>query len=107
MVVGVNQTASIRCRAENTAHPGTLQGLNWQYSDGNCIQPVVGAGERSDRDVYVECVAGSSRTPYTLIWLRVFHFKRFHPFSAGIYVCVANYDGVFWNQSMEIQVSGV
>ena len=107
VVVGVNQTVSIWCRAENTAHPGTLRAVNWRYSDGyRVIQPVVEAGETSDHDVYVEREAGHGRTSYTLIWSRVLHFKRIHPSSAGIYVCVANYDGVFRNQSMEIQVSG-
>ena len=108
VVVDVNQTVSIRCRAENTAHPGTLRALNWRYSDGiRVIQPVVGAGKTSDRDVYVERVAGRGSTPYTILWQRILHFKRIHPSSAGIYVCIANYGGVFWNQSMEIQVSGV
>ena len=108
VVVGVNQTVSIRCRAKNTAHPGTLQAQNWRYSDGyRVIQPVVGEGETSDRDVYVERGDGRGRTPYTLNWQRVLHFKRIQPSSAGIYVCVANYGGVLWNQSMEMQVSGV
>ena len=108
VVVGVNQTVSIRCRAENTGRPGTLKAQNWRYSDGNrVIKPIVGVGKTSDRDVYVERVAGRGRTPYTLNWQRVLHFKRIHLSFAGIYVCVANYGGVLWNQSMEIQVSGV
>ena len=108
VVVGVNETVSIRCRAENTVHPGTLRALNWRYSDGiNVIQPVVGAGKTSDRDVYVEREAGRGRISYTLLWQRILHFKRIQPSSAGIYVCVANYGGVLWNQSMEMQVSGV
>ena len=108
VVIGVNQTVSIRCRAENTAHPGTLKAQNWRYSDGiRVIQPVVGAGKTTDHDVYVERVAGRGRRPYTIIWQRVLHFKRIHSSSAGIYVCVANYDGVLWNRSMEIRVSGV
>ena len=107
VVVGVNQTVSIRCRAKNTAHPGTLLALNWQYSDGyRVIRPVVGAGETSDHDVYVEREAGQ-RTPYTVLWQRILHFKRIHPSSAGIYFCVGHYSGVLWNQSMEIQVSGM
>ena len=108
VVVGVNKTVSIRCRAKNTAHPGTLQAMNWRYSDGyHVIQPVVGAGETSDHDVYVEREAGRGKTPYTILWQRILHFKRIHLSFAGIYVCVANYGGVLWNQSMEIQVSGV
>ena len=108
VVVSVNETVSIQCRAENTASPGTLRALNWRYSDGiRVIRPVVEAGETSDHDVYVERVAGRGRTPYSLIWRRVLHFNRIHPSSAGIYVCIANYGGVVWNQSMEIQVSGV
>ena len=108
MVVGVNQTVSIRCRVKNTANPGTLKAVNWRYGDGyRVIQPIVGAGETSDYDVYAERVAGGGKTPYIILWQRILHFKRIHSSSAGIYVCVANYDGVFWNQSMEIQVSGV
>ena len=108
VVVGVNQTVSIRCRAKNTERPGTLQALNWRYSDGiRVIQPVVGEGETSDHDVYVERGDGRGRTPFTLRWQRVLHFKRIHSSSAGIYVCVANYGGVLRSQSMEIQVSGV
>ena len=92
----------------STAHPGTLQAVNWRYSDGiRVIKHVVGAGETSDHDVYVERGDGYGRTPYTLRWQRILHFKRIQPSSAGIYVCVANYGGVLWNQSMEIQVSGV
>ena len=102
MVVGVNQSVSIRCRAENTDKTGTLQGLHWRFNDGSRIEPVVGKGEMSDHDVYVERDTGQSGTLFRLL-----HFKRIHHSSAGIYVCVANYNGIFWNQSMEIQVSGV
>ena len=102
MVVGVNQTVSIRCRAENTDSPGTLLGLHWRFNNGSRIEPVVGRGKMSDHDVYVERESGQSGTLFRLL-----HFKRIHPSFAGIYVCVANYGGVLWNQSMEIQVSGV
>ena len=110
VMVGVNETVSIRCRAINTGSPGTLQALSWRYGDRDgirVIQPVVGAGETSDRDVYVEREAGHGRTPYTLLWQRLLHFKRIDPSSAGIYVCIASYGGVLWNQSMEMQVLGV
>ena len=106
-VVGVNQTVSIQCRAKNTEEPRTLQGLNWRYSDGTRIKPAVGKGKTSDHSVYVEREAGREGSPPTVSWVRILHFKRIHPSSAGIYVCVANYGGVFWNQSMEIQESGV
>ena len=106
VVVGVNQTVSIRCRAKNTERPGTLQDLNWRYSSHTHIQPVVGAGEISDHDVYVERVAGQNGSDYTEDWVRVLHFKRILPSSAGIYVCVATYEKTK-TQRMELQVSGV
>ena len=102
VVVGVNQAVSIRCRVNGTDSPGTLLGLYWRFNNGSRIEPVVGKGVMSDHDVYVERASGQSGTLF-----RVLHFKRIHPSSAGIYVCVANYGGVLWNQRMEIQVSGV
>ena len=102
MVVGVNQTVSIRCRANGTDSPRTLLALYWRFNNGSRIEPVVGRGKMSDHDVYVEREAGQSGTDF-----RILHFKGIHSSSAGTYVCVANYGGVLWNQSMEIQVSGV
>ena len=107
VVVGVNQTVSIRCKAKTTKEPNTLKHLFWQYSNGTRIQPVVGAREMSDHDVFVERVAGHSGAPITVNWVRLLHFKRIFPSSAGIYVCVAVYERVSRRQSMEIQVSGV
>ena len=102
VVVGVNQTVTIRCRAENTDKTGTLMALYWQFNNDSHIEPVVGKEKMSDHDVYVERDTGQSGTLFRLL-----HFKRIQPSSAGIYVCVANYDGVLWSQSIEIQVSGV
>ena len=102
MVVGVNQTVSIRCRANSTDRLRTLLALYWQFSNDSRIEPVVEKEAMPDHDVYVEHDTGQSGTLF-----RVLHFKRTHPSSAGIYVCVANYGGVLRNQSMEIQVSGV
>ena len=106
-MVGVNQTVSIRCRAKNTNEPKTLKHLYWQYGNHTRIQPVVGAEETSDHDVYVEREAGHSGALNTANWVRILHFKRILPSSAGIYVCVAEYKRVSRRQSMEIQVSGV
>ena len=102
MVVDVNQTVSIRCRANDTDSPRTLLALYWGFNNGCRIEPVVGKGKMSDHDVYVERDTGQSGTLF-----RILHFKRVQSSSAGIYVCVANYGMVLWNQSMEIQVSGV
>ena len=107
LIVGVNQTVSILCRVNNTDSPGTLQDLNWLYNNGSRIQPVVEAGEMNEPDVYVERVAGQNGSDYIVDWVRVLHFKRILPSSAGIYVCAANYGGVFRAQRMVIQVSGV
>ena len=104
VVVGVNQTVSIRCRAKNTVKPGTLQDLSWR--SGTHIQPVVGVGETSDYDVYVERVAGQNGSGYTEDWVRVLHFKRILSSSAGMYTCLANYERVSRMQSMKIQISG-
>ena len=102
VVVGINETVSIRCRANNTDSPGTLRGLYWRFNNDSRIQPVFEKGAVPDHDVYVERDTGQSGTLF-----RVLHFKRIHPSTAGIYVCVANYGGVLRNQRMEIQVSGV
>ena len=39
-------------------------------------------------------------------WYRVLHFKATPPFVAENYSCVANYNQRYWNQSVEILVSG-
>ena len=102
VVVGINERVSIRCRANNTDSPGTLLALSWRFNNDSRIEPVFEKGAMSDHDVYVERDTGQTGTLF-----RVLHFKRIHHSSAGIYVCVANYNGIFCNQSMEIQVSGV
>ena len=106
VIVGVNQSISILCRANNTDRPGTLQDLYWIYNNRTHIQPIVGAGAMSDHDVYIERVAGQNGSDYIVDWVRVLHFKRILPSSAGIYVCVATYEKSK-TQRMEIQVSGV
>ena len=107
VVVAINQTVSIQCRANNTDSPGTLQDLNWLYNNGTRIQPVVGAGEMSDHDVYVEHVTGQNGSDNIVDWVRVLHFKRIPSSSAGVYICVTTYGGVSRAQRMAIQVSGV
>ena len=107
VVVAINQTVSIQCRANNTDSPGTLQDLNWLYNNGTRIQPVVEAGEMNEPDVYVERVAGQNGSDYIVDWVRVLHFKRILPSSAGIYACAAHYGGVSRAHRMVIQVSGV
>ena len=74
VVVDVNQTVSIRCRANGTDSPGTLLALYWRFNNGCRIEPVVGKGKMSDHDVYVERDTGQSGTLF-----RVLHFKRIHP----------------------------
>ena len=78
VVVDVNQTVSIRGRANDTDSPRTLLGLYWQFNNGSRIEPVVGKEKMSDHDVYVERDTGQSGTLF-----RRLHFKRIHPSSTG------------------------
>ena len=100
VVVGVNETISIWCRAR-TRRPRTLRDLFWQYSN-NTRLPTVEKRESSDLDVYTE--------PYTErivasagTWLRALHFNRTQPSSAGNYTCVADYYQLI-PQSVEIEI---
>ena len=107
VVVGVNETTSIWCRARNRVvfnmRTRTLRGLFWQYSN-NTRLPIVGRGESSDLGVYAEIYAGK-KGARTNTWLRALHFRGIQPSSAGNYTCVANYNQKFL-QSMEIRVTG-
>ena len=95
VVLGVNQNVSIWCRASNTNM--LLKGFNWRYN--STILPMADSGD----DVYRESVGNRSghmrRT--------VLHFRNIQPSYAGVYYCVANYNGLFKNQSLDVQVSGV
>ena len=78
--------------------------LVWQYSNGTRL-PAVDRGQSSGHDVYMERYAGSGSVN-TARWYRVLHFKTTPPSVAGNYTCVANYNQTYWNQSVEILVSG-
>ena len=88
VVVGVNETTSIWCRARNR-RPRTLRDLFWQYSN-NTRLPAVRNGESSDLDVYAEPYTGRI-VARADTWLRALHFRRTQPSSAGNYTCVADY----------------
>ena len=82
-----------------------LRRLIWVYNSETLV-PAVNRGQPSDFDVYMEHFAGSHGVD-NATWLRVLHFKRAQPSSAGNYTCVASYRGhIHSNQSVEIQVSG-
>ena len=98
VVVGVNETTSIWCRARTRQ----LRGLFWQYSN-NTRLPIVGNGESSDFDVYADGrIVARADT-----WLRALHFRRAQPSSAGNYTCVADYYQLFpQSVAIEIRVTG-
>ena len=81
-----------------------LSALFWQYSNGTRL-PAVSRGQSSGHDVYMERYAGSI-TDNTATWCRFLHFKTTPSSVAGNYTCFANYNQSYWNQSVEILVSG-
>ena len=89
VVVGVNETISIWCRARTMRRPRQLRGLFWQYSN-NTRLPTVEDGESSDLDVYAEPYTGRI-VARADTWLIALHFRRAQPSSAGNYTCVADY----------------
>ena len=107
VVVGVNETISIWCRARNRVvfnmHTRKLRDLFWQYSN-NTRLPIVENGKPSDFDVYEEIYAGKKGARADT-WLRALHFRRIQPSSAGNYTCVAYYIQYF-PRSVEIRVTG-
>ena len=81
-----------------------LRSLVWLYN--KTPLPAVNRGQSSDSDVYVERFASSSDQD-NATWLRVLHFKRAQPSSAGNYTCIASYQGNIHSfQSVDIRVSG-
>ena len=103
VVFRVNQTVSIWCKAENTVRR-LLQAHNWQYANGTKV-PKVDKGKTSDHDVYRKRFAGRIKN-YTPTWWEVLHFRRIQASYAGMYTCVANYNGIFKNRSVEVIVTG-
>ena len=101
VVVGVNETISIWCRARNRVmfnmRTRPLRDLFWQRL------PIVEKGKPSDFDVYVEVYAGKKGARADT-WLRALHFRGTQP-SARNYTCVAKYHKNL-PQSVEIRVTG-
>ena len=108
MAIGGNKANTISCRAtasvEFMGSNQQLSALFWQYSNGTRL-PAVGKEQSSDHDVYVERASGGGSINYRN-WYRVLHFKTTPPSVTGNYTCVANYSQRYWNQSVEILVSG-
>ena len=107
MAIAVNKVNSIWCSARSrVAFMGSnvLSALFWQYSNGERL-PAVDRGQLSGHDVYMERYRGSLNDN-AATWYRVLHFKTTPPSVAGNYTCVANYNQRYWNQSVEILVSG-
>ena len=107
MAIGVNKANTVWCKARAfVSFMGTnvLSALFWQYSNGTRL-PAVDRGQSSGHDVYMERYAGGGSVDYRT-WFRVLHFKTTPPSVAGNYTCVANYNQRYWNQSVEILVTG-
>ena len=107
MAIGANKKNTVSCSARSDIRfMGTnrLSALFWQYSSGTRL-PAVDRGQSSGHDVYMERYIGSlnDNSP---TWFRVLHFKTTPLSVAGNYTCVANYNQRYWNQSVEILVSG-
>ena len=107
MAIGVNKKNTVSCRARADIRfmgLNQLSALYWQYSSGTRL-PAVDRGQLSGHDVYMERTTGSGNDN-TATWYRDLHFKTTPPSVAGNYTCVANYNQRYWNQSVEILVSG-
>ena len=107
MAIGVNKANTIWCSARLSVSfmsSNQLSALFWQYSNGTRL-PAVDRGHSSGHGVYMERYAGSGSANYRT-WYRVLHFKTTPPAVAGNYTCVAIYKQRYWNQSVEILVSG-
>ena len=107
MAIGVNKANTIWCSARTDIRfMGTnqLSALFWQYSNGTRL-PAVNRGQSSGHDVYMERYAGSLNDNRAT-WYRVLHFKTTPLSVSGNYTCVAHYNQRYWNQSVQILVSG-
>ena len=105
MAIGANKANTVWCWGrEKVMDTNTLSALFWQYSNGTRL-PAVDRGQSSGHDVYMERYYGSLNDN-SARWFRALHFKTTPPSVAGNYTCVANYNQRYWNQSMEILVSG-
>ena len=108
VVFRANNASNIWCSVI-LMHRRALSDFFWQYSNGTRV-PDVDRGESSGLDVYSERYAGivgnASKT-----WIRILHFKRTQPSSAGNYTCVALYRAkattyTLKSKSVEVRVTG-
>ena len=107
MAIAVNRTNTIYCNAKSSVEfmgSNQLSALFWQYSNGTLL-PAVDRGQSSGHDVYMERYAGSVNDNRAT-WFRALRFKTTPPSVAGNYTCIANYNQRYWNQIVEILVSG-
>ena len=107
MTIGVNKANTIWCSARSRVEfmgSNRLSALFWQYSNGTRL-PAVDRRQSSGHDVYMERYIGGGNDN-TARWYRVLHFKTTPLSVAGNYTCVANYNQRYWNQSVEVLVSG-
>ena len=109
VVFRANNASSIWCSAIFMDRRVALSDFFWHYSNGTRV-PDVDRGETSAQDVYSERYAGIAGNS-TETWIRILHFKRTQPSSAGNYTCVAGYRvkamTYKWkNKSVEVRVTG-
>ena len=78
-----------------------VRALFWRFDNGTRL-PFANKGDSSKQDVYMEKFAGLNQRNHTLIWIRILHFSRPKPSSAGNYTCVANLAGIFNNLTVEV-----
>ena len=107
LVYGVNKVVRIWCRATNTASnsPNKLQSLFWRDNYGSRVY-FQNHSDNSNPDVYSEAIDGTDEGNYTPTWIRVLHINRIQLSYAGVYTCTANYNRVFLNATVEVQVQG-
>ena len=104
VVFGVNQNVSIWCLAENINGSQMLQGLFWRDYNGSRVYSM-GHTNNSNPDVYSERIAGNVGN-FTPTWIRALHFSRVQPSYAGTYKCTANYNKLYMNETVEVQIAG-
>ena len=99
----VNLTVSIWCRAENVNGTHRLQALFWRDNNGS---RVYGSGNSNNSypDVYSERIVGT-KDSYTRTWIRALHFNGTQPLYTGDYKCTANYNKLFMNETVTVNIS--
>ena len=100
-MVGTGQTLSIWCAAVNTDSPGTVRGLHWRFPNNSRVpEGSINRERNSSHGVVMNGYLDNN------MWIGLLRMTRVQLSFAGIYKCVADFNGMPKNCSMEIQVSG-